>query len=145
MQAISADDLSTLAEVHGDPDHQYEHCLRSADQREPGGSEAAVAKCRAFIRSSVEAALDGLDADGTPDVSNRTTLTVHLALRGTIDVALPTYYVRMGQAVHAIEDGFSHTFRSADQTKITVVLNWVARANGDWVESRDGPAHEAKL
>jgi len=146
LKGRAAGDLSSLAEVHGDPSHQNEHCLRSEDDKEPGGSQAAVNACRAFIRQRAMEALAGLDAMGSPDLAQRTTLTIALALRGSIDVPLPTYYVRIGQAIHAVEDSFSHTYRSVDDArKITVVLNWLDQVNESLVESRDGPPHATAL
>jgi hypothetical protein len=138
-------DLALLATVHGNPDNQDEHCLRNQAQDEPDGSEAAVTACRVFIRGRIAQALDGLGATGAPDLDNRTALPVHLALRGSIDADLPTYYVRIGQAIHAIEDSFTHTYRTPDGMKITVVLNWIDEANGILTESRDGPAHAHAL
>jgi MYXO-CTERM domain-containing protein len=138
-------DVAQLAAVHGSPDGQEEHCLRGSTQDEPGGSAEAVAACRAFIRGRIAEALDGLDAAGIPDPAKRTTLTVHLALRGQTDAPLPTYYVKMGQAIHAIEDSFTHTYRTPDEMEITVVLNWIDKVSGNFDESRDGPAHAKEL
>ena len=145
LKGRSSDDLTQLAEVHGNPDNQDEHCLRSEGQDEPGGSEAAVTACRAFIRGRVAEAIDGLDASGLPDPALRTALPVHLALRGNIDAILPTYYVRVGQAIHAVEDSFTHTYRTADGMRITTVMNWVDKANGKYDEARDGPAHATQM
>ena len=141
----SSDDLSQLALVHGNPDAQDEHCLRSASEDEPGGTQAAIADCQAFILGRIGEALAGLDATGQPDPTNRTTLTVYLSLRGQVNAPLPTYYVKMGQAIHAIEDSFTHTYRTPDSTKITVTLNWIDKVGGNLVESRDGPAHATQL
>jgi hypothetical protein len=145
LKGRGSSDLSQLAEVHGNPDAQEEHCLRGPNQKEPGGSKAAVAACRAFISGRVLEALDGLDAAGRPDLTKRTTLTVHLGIRGEVDAPLPTYYVRIGQAMHAVQDSFSHTYRTADQLKITVVLDWLDAINGKIDESVDGPAHATLL
>ena len=57
-----------------------------------------------------------------PDQTKRTSLTVHLSLRGQVDAPLPTYYVYMGQAIHAIEDSFTHTFRTSDEKQVTVEI-----------------------
>jgi hypothetical protein len=141
LKGQGGDDLSALAEVHGNPANQEEHCLRSEDQDEPGGSAAAVNVCRQYILARVTEALSGLDASGMPDLSQRTDLTVTLALRGQVTAPLPTYYVRMGQAMHAVEDSFTHSYRTPDEMQITVVLNWIDQVNGTLVESRDGPAH----
>jgi hypothetical protein len=145
LKGRQSNDLTELALVHGDPQLQREHCLRGSDDDEPGGSGTAVNACRDFILERIQQALGGLDATGMPDAANRTSLSVYLALRGRVDAALPTYYVRIGQAIHAVEDSFTHTFRDADGTHITVVLNWVDQANGTLVEATDGPAHENEL
>jgi MYXO-CTERM domain-containing protein len=145
LKGLSSDDLSYLSEVHGNPANQDEHCLRNGNQEEPGGSEAAVLACRAFIRTRIEEALDGLDAKGRPDPARRSPLRLELSLRGNVTAQLPTYYVHMGHALHAVEDSFTHTYRTPDGMKITVVMNWVKVAKGKLVESRDGPPHAAKL
>ena len=145
LKGLSSDDLTALAEVHGDPAHQEEHCLRGLTQTEPGGSAAAMSVCRAFIRERAMEAIAGLDAKGMPDLTKRTVLTIYLSIRGQVDAPLPTYYVRMGQAIHAVEDAFTHTYRTADELKVTVVLNWIDQVNGTLVESRDGPGHATEL
>ena len=145
LKGRSSDDLTELAEVHGNPDNQDEHCLRSRSQDEPGGSEAAVASCRTFIRGRVAEALEGLDGSGVPDPAVRTALPVHLSLRGNIDALLPTFYVRIGQAIHGVEDSFTHTYRTPDGMKITVVMNWVDKAERQFDEARDGPAHATRM
>ncbi len=145
LKGHGSDDLSQLAEVQGDPSTQQEHCLRGPDDKEPGGSAATIARCRAFIKQRVRDSLAGLDASGRPDITKRTTIHVTLDLRGGVDVPLPTYYVRIGQALHAIQDSFAHSYRTPDQTKPTVSLDWLDLANGDLVESRDGPAHTVEL
>jgi len=145
LKGNSQDDLTVLSAIHGDPGNQREHCLRGPDEQEPGGSAVAVASCRAFIRDRVLLALQGLDGTGTPDLANRTSLGLHLSFRGRVEASLPTYYVRIGQAMHAIQDSFTHTYRTADGMKITVVLNWLDSVNGSLVESVGGPAHATKL
>ena len=145
LKGRDSGDLSQLALVHGDPSAQREHCLRSSHEEEPGGSATAVLDCRAFILERVGEAIGGLDATGTPDLTNRTSLPVYLSLRHRVDALLPTYYVRIGQAIHAIEDSFTHTYRTPDSMQITVVLDWVDEANGDLVEATDGPPHASDL
>ncbi len=139
-------DLSQLPLVHGDPSAQREHCLRGANEQEPGGSAAAVSDCRVFILERVNQALDGLDATtGMPDPTNRTSLPLYLALRHGVNALLPTFYVRIGQAIHAVEDSFTHTYRTPDGMQITVVLDWVDEANGNLVEAIDGPPHSSEM
>jgi MYXO-CTERM domain-containing protein len=145
VKSLAPTALDDLAQVTADPATQREHCLRTDAEKEPTGSALAVADCRAFIKQTLMSALDGLGADGTPDGSVRDSLTVSLALSGTRTVNVPTFYLRAGRAVHAIEDSFSHSFRTPDQSQITVVLNWVDYANNSLDEATDGPPHMKEL
>jgi MYXO-CTERM domain-containing protein len=145
LKGLSSDDLTALAQVHGDPANQQEHCLRGADQKEPGGTKLAVDACRAFIRARAVMAVGGLDDKGMPDLGKRTEMTINLSIRGSVHPPLPTYYVAAGQAIHAIEDSFTHTYRTADERRITVALDWLDEVNGTLVESRDGPGHAKEL
>ena len=79
----------------------------------------ALLECRAFISERIAQALEGLDATGTPDLAQRTSLSIYLSLRHRVDALLPTYYVRVGQAIHAVEDSFTHTYRTPDGMQIT--------------------------
>ncbi len=145
LKGRGADDLSQLSAVHGDPTLQQEHCLRGESDKEPTGTQTAVATCQAFIRSRIVEALAGLDASGAPDPTQLTSLKLMLSARGQVDALLPTYWVKIGQAIHAIEDSFTHTYRTPDERQITVTLNWIDKVGGTLDESRDGPAHAAAL
>jgi hypothetical protein len=139
-------DLSQLPLVHGDPGAQREHCLRDANEPEPDGSAKAVLDCRAFIYERVAQALDGLNLETRmPDPTIRTSLPLYLALRHHVDALLPTYYVRIGQAIHAVEDSFTHTYRTPNGMQITVVMDWVDEANGKWDEATNGPPHSSEM
>jgi hypothetical protein len=146
VKSFAAVAVDQLAALNADPASQKLHCLRTAQEDEPSGSSAALDDCRAFIRDTLLSALDGLDAQGRPDGTKRDHLDVTLAIRGQIGVDVPTFYLRAGRGLHAIEDSFTHTFRSvADPHKVTVVLNWIDYADNNLVESRDGPAHSTEL
>lgn len=145
LKGRGAGQLSQLATVHGDPDGQREHCLKRPEHTEPGGSELAIADCRAFIKERVRQALDGLDASGEVNLESREEIAVHLELRKRVKPLLPTFYVRMGQALHALEDSFTHTYRTPDLERITVVLNWVKLVDHTLFEKDDGPPHSTDL
>ena len=146
VKEFAAVAIDQLAALNADPEGQKLHCLRRSTQDEPTGSAEAVDDCRAFIRETLLSAVDALDVHGLPDASKRDALQVTLAIRGRTTVDVPAFYLRAGRAIHAIEDSFTHTFRSvADRHKITVVLNWTDYANKSLDESRDGPAHTAEL
>src|ERR1041384_1863274 len=58
---------------------------------------------------------------------------------------LPLFYVKIGAAMHALEDGFPHTYRTADGMQVTTVLNWIDLVGTSYDEARDGPGHRAEL
>lgn len=139
-------DLKNLTPEASDPNVQMEHCLRAPQHDEPGGTEPAVEACRQFIRDKLVRALDGLDENGTPDPRKREELEVSLAIRDQIDVDVPLFFLNAGQALHALQDSFTHTFRRPDEPgKITVVLNFVDYTNGTLEEAVDGPPHASEL
>ena len=138
-------DVSQLAAIHGNPENQKEHCLRDIGDDEPAGSERALAACKAFIRGKLVEALDGLDEHGVPDPARRVDIDVSLSLRGRVTASLPLFWVRMGQGVHALQDSFTHTFRSPDRMRVRTVLNWIDYVDNDEIESRDGPVHRNGL
>ncbi|HMJ12027.1 MAG TPA: hypothetical protein VK524_11470, partial [Polyangiaceae bacterium] len=147
LKGRSVDDLDELASVHADPNGQVDHCLRSPDQDEPEGSAQALADCRALIRARVESALDGMpDWSGSPDPAIRIEIPVFLALRGSVDADLPRFYAEMGRALHTLQDGFSHTYRSqADPHKIVAILNYVDLVEDEIDDAHDGPPHNSEL
>ena len=146
LKGRGSSDLTALPAIHGNPDNQDEHCLRSSTQTDPLGTPDALASCRAFIRSEVQAALTGLDATSAPSMTNRSQVAVHLSIRGDVTAALPTYYVRLGHAIHALQDSFSHSYRDSDGTHVTASLNWVDFASGKtYDETSHGPAHNSAL
>jgi hypothetical protein len=146
IKDLSPEALDELGQLTADPALQREHCLRSDTEREPDGTAQAVADCRAFIKQRLLDSLDGLGTDGAPDGQLRQPLTVTLALRGRYTVSVPMFYVRFGQAAHAIQDSFTHTFRDvADPHKITETLDWIDYASNHLNEAQDGPPHMSEL
>lgn len=139
-------DLEELTQINSDESSQREHCLRNNEEAEPGGTKAAVDDCRAYILQMLTSSLDGLDATGTPDPTQRESFEVGLTVRGEINVNFPIFYIRVGQAMHAIEDSFTHDWRDTnDPHKITVTLNWIAYADNAINEPVTGPAHSSEL
>ena len=146
LKGASPTDTFAIVPIAADPSLQREHCLRAPDEDEPDGSARALADCAAFIHERTADALAGLDAAGAPNAADRVALEVYLALRGPhVAVTLPRYYVRIGQAMHALEDGYTHNLRSADGRTVTSVLNWSDFVNETLDEPRDGPPHMRQL
>jgi MYXO-CTERM domain-containing protein len=139
-----ADSLD-LVQIHGGPDNQHEHCLRSAENDGAQGDEDALAACRAFVRQRATQALEGLDGQGAVDLTNRIEMPVYTSIAGYISPRLPLFHVRMGQALHALEDGFSHTFRTADGMRVIAVENFLEVVEDRYEARRDGPEHAGPL
>ncbi len=134
-----------LVKHHGDPAKQQAHCLRAPDQDGPAGALAALESCKQFIREHFTAALDGLGADGRVDPTRRMTARVVLSLRGGIDAEVPIAHWELGLALHALQDGFTHSLRETSTMRVTEVLNWVEFVEGDLEPARDGPEHLGPL
>ncbi len=145
LKGRDPNEIDSLALIHGDPDGQREHCLRAPDQDEPGGTQAALTECRAFIREKFTESLDGLDDSGHPTLDIRSNVPVALSLRGKTQVALPMFYLRIGQALHTLQDSFSHSYRPDDGTHVTVTLNYVDVVDKEYAAGRDGPQHSMEL
>ncbi len=139
-------DSLQLVEVHGDPFTQSEHCIRTSTDDGEEGNVSALNACRAFIVQRATEALDSLGADGIVDSSSRMELPVYVSFAGKVKPKLPAFYVKMGQALHALEDGFTHTYRTPDGMRVTYVTNWIDNVTGSASnEERDGPPHHAGM
>jgi MYXO-CTERM domain-containing protein len=133
-------DVDDNAIVAANPSTQEEHCLRSADDDEPDGSGAAFARCGAYIEARANEAIDAL-----ADPSTREPVRVYLSVRGDVTASLPAGWVRIGRALHALQDSFAHAYRTADGMHPTVALNWVDLVDKRYQISRDGPSHKMDL
>jgi hypothetical protein len=132
------DDVAALAQLAAVPDLQRTHCLRASADDGDTGNAGAVASCRAYILEQVGLALGDGDV---PDLNATESVRVHLEFRGPADVPFQRYGFHMGAATHALEDGFSHAFRSADEHQVKTLLNWVDWVGGSYDEARDGFQH----
>jgi hypothetical protein len=139
-------DIQSLAAVHNAPDGQQEHCLRRAEDDGDTGSLAALTVCRKYIRdTAIYAIRTGLDAQGRPSIDKRTAVNVSLDIDGRAEAMLPIFYVYAGQALHALEDSYTHTLRDEADHNVRVVMNWIDYSGDDYDEARDGPAHNSNL
>ena len=145
MKGLLPTDFAGFAIVQGDPTTQDEHCLRSLSDVEPNGTPESLAACKAYILGRVAAALAYLTPGGNPDPDARLGLTVGLSFRGSVSVPLPGFYVCMGQALHALEDGFSHSYREPDAGAVTASLTWLHILDNDLDPAVDGPPHTSVL
>jgi hypothetical protein len=137
-------DVVAIAEYAARPDLQPWHCLRRPEDDGASGDAGALAACKAYVLDQIGTALGDGDA---PDLAATEAVRLHLLFRGDIDVPLQRFGFHLGQATHALQDSFTHSFRSADERQVLTVLNWVdwVRGGSDYVEARDGFQHITAL
>jgi len=135
-----AGDIIALAEYAARPELQRAHCLRGPADDGSAGDVSALAACKADILDQLSMALG--DAD-TPDLAVTESVRLHLVFRGDADIPLTRFSFHLGRATHALQDSFSHTFRSPDEHQVRSVLNWVdwLKGSGGYVVARDGFHH----
>jgi hypothetical protein len=139
LHGESASEMFAHPSVDLTPEFQSQHCLRSPSQDHSEGDAAAALACGAEIVAQLKLAWgerETLDTEATE--------AVPIALKfETRAVELPRFAYRIGRALHAIQDSYSHTFRSEDMQNIRGVFNFVEPALGpSYSESRDGAAHQ---
>lgn len=137
--------FSSMAAAANAPDDQRAHCLRRDDQDGAEGEAGAVQDCRAWIESLYWLALGSLDEDGNVAPERRASVTVATEYQGTVYYPLSELYFYAGRALHAVQDSFTHTFRSEDGHRIRHVLNWSDQVSCTLDEARDGHGHERVL
>jgi len=139
-------EAAELAQLHGNPNSQREHCLRRPEHDEPTGTLRALEDCRDYILERFELAVrDGFDDEGEVDPDARTRLEINLDFAGQARVPMPTAYLELGHALHALQDSFSHAIRSEDGLRVRVLLNWIDYVHEHVEPARDGPVHRAEL
>jgi hypothetical protein len=137
--------LYNQATYANDPTLQSEHCLRRETDEGSAGDAAAVGACRAYIEQEYWAALSSLDAQGNVDARAREPATFYTAFQGTIDYPLVAFYFHAGRGLHAVQDSFTHTFRTPDRRHIVSVANWVDAIRCTLDERSDGHPHEGRF
>lgn len=139
-------DFDDLSRVHNGLADQSEHCLRSELQDGAAGSAEAVVACRNFIASMYWEAAGAVDAAGNVDPSVQTSATVNFVYSGRVGWPVSQYYFAAGRALHAIQDGFTHTYRDPDNWGvIQTVFNWSDQVSCTLDEDTDGHGHEGVL
>ncbi len=139
-------DFYQLAEVHNDPAGQGPHCLRAPGHDGAGpGDEAALRDCRSHIERHYWAALKTLDAAGEVNPAERELIAEFIPFVGRAAVPVSGFYVNAGIALHAVEDSFTHSYRTSDYRRLVHVFNWSDQVRGTIDESRDGHGHEGLL
>ena len=132
-------EVASLVHIHNDPEDQAGHCIRRPQDDGSAGDIAALQACREFIEGELQA---GGWFDGNVDTDASEVVATYLAFRGRVEFELPRFSYRLGRALHALEDGYTHTFRNPVTDQVRHVLNWIDMATDDnYSVERDGYAH----
>ena len=143
LRGNSPTDVAELVHVHNDPDDQPAHCMRRGEDDGAAGDQTALDACKAFIIAQLELAIG---TGASVDIEARVPVTVSLAFRGRVDVNISRFGYHLGRALHALQDGHSHTFRSPSDGRVRHVLNWIDYLRrSDYSEERDGHRHVGVL
>lgn len=145
LEGSEPTDLERLAQVHGREGRQPLHCLRLPADDAPTGAQGALERCRQTIREGFETAVAALDDAGQPAAGSMETLRAYLYITGVTDVDIPAAHLAAGRALHTLQDGFTHTYRSPDGAEVWTVLNYTELVEAELDEARDGPPHSAHL
>ena len=144
LRSHERSDFVALSIEAARPARQPEHCLRMPGHDGEQGDVAAIEACRDFIMEQVGLAIGTAN---TIDLSIRETHEVVLDFGGPYEVAFPRYAFRMGMALHAVQDGFSHMLRTEDGMRVVHVMNYTEFVDEsyDYSEARDGLVHQSHL
>lgn len=133
--------LERVRELHMAPESQAGHFLRSpGDDRAEGGAHALQA-ARAFLREKI------VTSRGTSARDRETSadIDVYVEYHGRQTLSISRALIPLGQALHAFQDSFSHSYRSADTFRIATLATYVDALSTDYDEGRDGPRHSTAL
>lgn len=145
LQGAEPTDLDRLAQVHGKAERQPLHCLRLPSDDGEEGARVALERCRATIRDGFLAARAALDEQGQPAQGSMRSLSAYLYITGVTDLDIPAAHLAAGRALHTLQDGFTHTYRSEDGREVLTVLNYSELAEAELDPVRDGPPHAGHL
>ena len=134
--------LDALRRIHANPtpEAQYRHTLRALGDDRIEGNLTAVEGAREEIRKSFNKALASLQEP--PEAQGgKAPVVLDFYGRVFVDVWEPAF--RIAEAMHTVQDSFSHTIRSeADGLKsIVTVLNYIDAISTEFNSDRDGLAH----
>ena len=140
LEGHSVTNFTSVRRIHADPDPigQYAHALRGIEDDGPDGEANAVEGLRRVI---VDQLMDAVDSLRKPSPEQIVTAELFFDFYGLVELEVwePAYL--LGRALHAVEDSFAHSVRSADLSTIIHVLNYVEGIAGTLEPNRDGLAH----
>lgn len=132
-------DLQGLREIHLSGSEQQVHSLRGPADDGPSGDAHALQSARQLIRDLVAQARSPVNPWSMTD--HMKAVSTWIEFYGDVDVQVWEPAFLMAKALHALQDSFSHTYRSAELTRVYAVCNYIDAITGNHDERRDGPRH----
>ena len=133
---LAVKDLTDLRELHLERTGQEAHFLRAVDDDWEDGNLASAEAGRRFILEKLDQSKRAFDA--SPKVIEVDAWIEHY---GRVSVPVIESAYLLGQALHALQDSFTHTYRAGELDQIYVVQTYIESFSGDFDERRDGPRH----
>lgn len=133
-------DLASIRSLQLDLNGQSAHFLRSDTDVDEAGNESAAARSRAYVLSLIESSRISYELGA--ELVNVPTWIEHYP---DVTVPLVEAVYLLAQALHALQDSFSHTYRSDDVAQVNVVLTYLGGFSPTWVERTSGPLHSSFL
>ncbi|MGV3624590.1 MAG: hypothetical protein ACO1OB_27470 [Archangium sp.] len=133
-------DLASIRSLQLDLDGQSAHFLRAPEDVNDEGNASAVEKSRAYIMALIVSSKRSYDAGA--EVVKVPTWIEHYP---NVDVPLIEAVYLLAQALHAVQDSFSHTYRSQDARQVNAVLTYLGTFTPGWNERGFGPLHNTFL
>jgi uncharacterized protein (TIGR03382 family) len=135
-------DLPNLAAVQNGQHEQHDHCLRELGDKGADGDMKGLAACRAYIVDQVTTAIGDGDA---PDLQQTEPHRVDLAY-GDRQLPISRYAFHLGNASHALEDSFAHTFRTDDLRAVVSVFSYIGpNLDSAYEADVDGYPHQSSM
>jgi len=136
-------DLTDLRHVHLPDDTQADHFLRRSEHDGPAGISAAAEDGRDRLRALIEASAEAYAAD--PDATRLVRVRVWIQYYRTVEIEVWEPLYLLGQALHVVQDSFTHSYRSDDLRTVLTIQNYVEAVGRDHDRDRDGPPHSNAL
>lgn len=128
-------DLSSIRSLQLDLSGQSAHFLRAQEDRGDEGSAAAIARSRAYILALLDSSRISYELGEL--------VLVPTWIEHYPEVKVPVLEAAylLAQALHALQDSFSHAYRTEDAREVNVVLTYLGAFNPEWNERTFGPQH----
>lgn len=136
-------DLIHLRWVHLPDLTQDDHFLRRGEHDGAAGVTAAAEEGRERLLALIEASAAAYAAD--PDATRLVRVRAWVQYYRHVEIAVWEPMYLLAQALHLVQDSFTHTYRTDDLRTILTIQNYVEAVGKHHDRERDGPPHSNAL